>query len=72
LDKNLKYRTAQYFVQGATGRNYAPPKEIAAISGGNVSAAAPQFEAAGVSPQTIKRLQKWGHSYKNMGESLHY
>jgi hypothetical protein len=72
LDKNLKYRTAQYFVQGATGRNYSPPKEIATISGGNVSAAAPQFEAAGVSPLTIKRLQQWGRAYKNMGESLHY
>jgi hypothetical protein len=72
LDKNLKYRTAQYFTQGTTGRNYTPPKEIAAISGGNVSAAAPQFEAAGVSPQTIERLQKWGRVYANMAASLHY
>jgi hypothetical protein len=72
LDKNLKYRTAQYFVQGPAGRNYAPPKEIAAISGGNVWESAPRFEAAGISPQTIERLQKWGRSYKNMGESLHY
>ncbi len=72
LDKNFRYRTAQYFTQGATGHNYTPPKEIAAISGGNVAAAAPQFEAAGVSPQTIKRLEQWGRSYKNMGESLHY
>jgi len=72
LDKNFKYRTAQFFTQGTTGRNYAPPKEIAAITGGNVGAAAPQFEAAGVSPMTIERLQKWGRAYKNMGESLHY
>jgi hypothetical protein len=72
LDKNLKYRTAQFFTQGTTGRNYTPPREIAAISGGNVSAAAPQFEAARVSPQTIKRLEQWGRSNTNMAASLHY
>jgi hypothetical protein len=72
LDKNLKYRAAQYFMQGPAGSNYARPKEIAAISGGSVAAAAPQFQAAGVSPQTIERLEKWGRSYKDMGERLHY
>jgi hypothetical protein len=72
LDKNLKYRTAQFFTQGATGRDYVPAKEIAAISGGNAWEAAAQFQAAGVSPETIKRLQKWGRAYTNMAASLHY
>jgi hypothetical protein len=72
LDKNLKYRAAQYFMQGPAGINYAPPKEIATISGGNVWKAGPQFKAAGVSPQTVERLEQWGRSHKDMGERLHY
>jgi hypothetical protein len=72
LNKNLKYRTAQYFVQGPAGRNYTRPKEITAISGGNVWDAAPQFEAAGVGALTVKRLMDWGRAYTNMAESLHY
>jgi hypothetical protein len=72
LDKNLKYRTAQYFIQGGTGRSYKPPKELAAISGGNVWEAVPLFEAAGVSPDTITRLRKWGRAYSGMAASLHY
>ncbi len=72
LDKNFKYRTATYFIQGGTGRSYKPPKEIAAISGGNVWEAAPIFEAAGVSPETITRLRKWGKAYSGMAASLHY
>lgn len=72
LDKNLKYRTKEYFIQGATGRDYKPGKEIAAISGGKVWEAAPLFEAAGVSPDTIARLRKWGRAYSDMAASLHY
>ncbi len=72
LDKNLKYRTEQYFIRGPSARDYAPLGEIAAISGGNVWKAAPQFEAAGVSPLTIKRLRKWGRDYSSMAASLHY
>ena len=72
LDKNLKYRTERYFIRGTSVRTYAPPREIAAISGGNVWQSAPQFEAAGVSPLTIKRLRKWGRDYSNMAASLHY
>jgi hypothetical protein len=72
LDKNLKYRTASYFTQGPTGTSYTPLKEAAGISGGNVSAAAPQFQAAGVSPATIARLVSWGRAYSNMAARLHY
>src|SRR5579871_504899 len=74
LDKNTKYRTAQYFNQGTTSltQAYALPKELGGISGGNVWLAAPQFQAAGVSPDTVARLVKWGRSYANMAASLHY
>ena len=72
LDKNLKYRTARYFTQGTTGREYTPPKAIEEISGSKVWEAAAQFEAAGVSPLTVKRLREWGRAYTNMAASLHY
>jgi hypothetical protein len=72
LDKNFQYRTARYFTQGASVRGYVPPKELAAIWGGNVWEAAPQFEVAGLSPETLKRLHKWDRSYSNMAASLHY
>ncbi len=74
VDKNLKYRTAQYFNQGTTSltQAYAVPKELSGISGGNVWVAAPQFQAAGVSQDTIGKLLKWGRSYAKMADSLHY
>jgi hypothetical protein len=74
LDKTTKYRTAQYFNQGTTSltQTYALPKELGGISGGNVWLAAPQFQAAGVSPETVARLLKWGRAYSNMASSLHY
>lgn len=74
LDKNLKYRTSQYFNQGTTSltQTYALPKDLSGISGGNVWLSAPQFQAAGISPDTIARLLKWGRSYANMAASLHY
>ena len=40
LDKNFRYRTAQYFMQGTTGRSYVPSKELATITGGKVWEAA--------------------------------
>jgi hypothetical protein len=72
LDKNLKYRTARYFTQGTSGHSYAPPPKIADITGANAWTAAPRFEAAGVSPETVGRLVKWGRAYTNMAASLHY
>jgi hypothetical protein len=73
LDKNLKYRIAQYFTQGRSGRgSYTSPKEFAEISGGNTWAAAPQFRMAGVSQATIDRLLQWGSSYTTMAARLQY
>jgi len=72
LEKNLRYRMARYFTPGQTGHTYAPAKEVAEITGGSVWVAAPQFQAAGVSPGTIAELLKWGHDYTNMAASLHY
>jgi hypothetical protein len=72
LEKNLKYRTAQFFTQGTTGRNYAPPQKIADITGAAVWTAASKFEAAGVASSTVAQLVKWGHAYTNMAASLHY
>jgi hypothetical protein len=74
LEKNLKYRTSQYFNQGTTSLReaYALPKELGGITGGNVWLSAPQFQAAGVSQDTVARLLKWGRAYAKMAASLHY
>jgi hypothetical protein len=74
LDKNVKYRTAQYFNQGtsSTAEAYALPKDLGGISGGNVWVSAPQFEAAGVAPEAVAKLLKWGQAYARMAASLHY
>jgi hypothetical protein len=73
LDKNLKYRTAQYFAQGKTPKeSYAAPKEFAEISGGNTWLAVPRFRAAGVSQATVERLLQWGNAYSTMAARLQY
>ena len=74
LDKNLKYRSAQYFNQGTSpaSQAYTLSNDLGVISGGNVWLSAPQFQAAGVSQDTIVRLLKWGRAYARMAASLHY
>ncbi len=72
LDKNLQYPEARYFAVGLTERPYAPPADYGAISGGKVWEAAPQFQAAGVSPALIARLREWGRAYSDMAARFHY
>jgi len=72
LDKTLEYPPASYFALGAKPAAYALPKDLQEISGGKVWDAAPQFEAAGVSPVLIARLNAWGKSWTALAELFHY
>ena len=73
LDKNLKYRTEQYFALGKTAKEgYIAPKEFAEISGGNTWQALAGFQAAGVSETTLERLRRWGKAYSKMADALRY
>jgi hypothetical protein len=73
LEKNLRYRIAQYFAQGKSSKDsYTAPKEFAEISGGNTWTAAPQFRASGVSEELVRRLLQWGSTYSSMSSRLQY
>jgi len=72
LDKNLQYPVARYFRVGLSENSYAPPASLAGISGGNVWEAAPLFMAAGVSPELIRKLQKWGADYTDVATRFQY
>ena len=72
LDKNLQYPVGQYFRVGLTESSYAAPASYGNISGGKVWEAAPLFMAAGVSPELIAQLKKWGVSYTNMAARFQY
>ena len=72
LDKNMQYPVGQYFRVGLTESSYAAPASYGNISGGKVWEAAPLFMAAGVSPELIGQLKKWGVSYTNMAARFQY
>jgi cytochrome c553 len=72
LDKTFEYPPASYFALGAKPATYALPENLREISGGKVWEAAPQFEAAGVSPALIARLNAWGKSWTALAELFHY
>jgi hypothetical protein len=72
LDKNLQYPVGQYFRVGAPPLNYALPASYGSIAGGKAWEAAPLFLAAGVDPEVVKRLQKWGASYAEMAARFQY
>jgi hypothetical protein len=72
LDKTLEYSPASYFALGAKPATYALSNDLREISGGKVWEAAPQFEAAGVSPVLIARLNAWGKSWAALAELFHY
>jgi hypothetical protein len=63
LDKNQQYGVADYFTPGVADQNYIAPESLGGIVGGRVWDAAPQFRAAGVSPELVARLQDWGAAY---------
>jgi hypothetical protein len=72
LDKNLQYPAGQYFRVGLTESSYAAPASYGNISGGKVWEAAPLFLSAGVNPDLVRQLQKWGTSYANMAARFQY
>jgi hypothetical protein len=72
LDKNMQYPVGQYFRVGLTESSYAPPASYGSIVGGKVWDAAPLFLAAGVTPELIRQLQKWGATYTNMAARFQY
>ncbi len=72
LDKNLQYPVAKYFRVGLSENSYAPPSRLGGISGGNVWEAADLFTAAGVNPDIVRKLQKWGADYTNVAALFQY
>jgi hypothetical protein len=72
LDKNRQYPVAQFFTPGVSEERYVVPAGFGDISGGKPWEAAPLFRAAGVSPEVISQLQKWGTAYTDMAARFHY
>ena len=72
LDKNLQYPVGQYFRVGLTEVNYAAPAKYATISGGKPWTSASLFLAAGVDPDLVRRLQKWGAAYTETASRFQY
>jgi hypothetical protein len=72
LDKNLQYPVARYFTVGVSERSYAPPASFGGIAGGNVWEAAPLFMAAGVGPDIIRQLERWGTAFTDVAARFQY
>jgi hypothetical protein len=72
LDKNLQYPVAQFFTPGAAEERYVLPASLGGISGSKVWESASLFRAAGVSPEIVTQLQKWGTSYTDMAARFRY
>ena len=72
LDKNLQYPVGRYFRVGLSESSYPSPATYGSISGGKVWEAAPLFIAAGVSPELVKQLQKWGTAYTDTAARFQY
>ncbi len=72
LDKNLQYPVAQFFTPGAAEERYILPASLGGISGSKVWESAPLFRAAGVSPELVSQLQKWGTAYTDMAARFRY
>jgi hypothetical protein len=72
LDKNLQYPIGRYFRVGLSESSYALPANYGSIAGGKVWEAAPLFIAAGVNPEIIRQLRKWGASYTETAARFQY
>jgi len=72
LDKNLQYPIGRYFRVGLSESSYALPANYGSIAGGKVWEAAPLFMAAGVNPEIIRQLRKWGASYTDTAARFQY
>jgi hypothetical protein len=72
LDKTLQYPGASYFGPGTQASRYRLPVALREISGGRVWEASSQFQAAGVRPALLDRLDAWGKGYTALSELFHY
>jgi hypothetical protein len=72
LDKNQKYSLGEYFTPGVSEESYVVPASLGGIAGGKVWESAPLFRAAGVTPEVVNRLQKWGAAYLEMAARFQY
>jgi hypothetical protein len=72
LDKNLQYPLARYFTAGLSERSYAAPASLGGITGGNVWELAPLFMKAGVNPEIVRHLEKWGTSFTEVAARFQY
>jgi len=72
LEKNSQYPIGRYFRVGLSESSYALPASYGSIAGGKAWEAAPSFIAAGVNPEIVRQLRKWGASYTNMATRFQY
>ena len=72
LDKNLQYPLGQFFTPGLSEGGYIAPANLGGITGDRVWEAAPLFRAAGVSPEVVGQLQKWGMAYTDTARRFQY
>ena len=72
LDKNAQFPLGRYFTPGVSQSSYAAPASLGGIMGGKVWEQAPAFRAAGVRPETLKQLEKWGSAYTDMAARFQY
>ena len=72
LDKNMQYPVGRYFRVGLSENSYAPPASYGSIAGGKAWASAALFTAAGVNPDVVKQLQKWGQAYSDVATRFQY
>jgi hypothetical protein len=72
LDKSQQYPVGRFFTPGVSEGNYTPPASYGDISGGKVWESAPLFRAAGVSPELVNQLQRWGRAYTDMAARFQY
>ena len=72
MEKNRQYPLGQFFTPGVSEESYAAPAGYGDISGGKVWESAPLFRAAGVSPELVGELQKWGAAYTDMAARFRY
>jgi hypothetical protein len=72
LEKNSQYPIGRYFRVGLSESSYALPANYGSIAGGKVWEAAPLFIEAGVNPELIRQLRKWGASYAETAARFQY
>jgi hypothetical protein len=73
MDKNQQYALTKFLpVSGRQTQSYAADYAYHGITGGNVWEAAQKFRDAGVSPDLVERLVRWGAAYNDRAARLQY